>query len=839
MLSKAELVNLQIQIELDGKAQSIEKARKADERLKSKGQNSKSQAGLALHGQIISSAISLMAEDINYHHRTLSGALPVCYKLLLDNERVAPFIEPEEMAHIALVTMLDSVKDIPTIPSTRIFTEIGSKIEDQARITKVKELDPKFFERLASSHLMRMESYSKKMSKAIAEIEFREIDKRELAWDGWSLEERVAIGAWAAWIIQQSTDWFQEVQLPPCKADPFGTTKYLMFTKKALKEAEALEDMRMKLSYECRPMFCDPKPFTTDPKEDGGYIVKAPGMNSKLIHGHDTGSLPSQMAVDFLNNLQIQKFEVNGFVLEILEHLSRDNTSIGTFHSYIGKRSDHVPKLDPDVWLLPDTDERKKKAFVVLMKLISEDDKHKEKALTPKQILSLARWAIDHGLEFTSPWFFDTRLRAYPTSNFHPQGADFQKALLLFANGTPVTRKNKDEIDLIYKIALANTYGNSIDKRPFYGPESRVSWATSYIEENIFKILNKPCSEASQAIWTEADEPFQHIALLHEYNKVIRNWRPGVLCQVPIGYDATCSGLQLLGSFVKDEETCRLVNVLPSDRPQDAYRAVAKRAVEILSDPERWTQLRGREKDTEHGIPLDKVNRSVAKKVVMLIPYGGTYDTLVKHVGIATEDWKLGMRDLHTLTKALIQGMAEAVPGFSALNKWFKEAAACVMASDADCIQWTTPTGSHIEQRYFIPKTHKIATIAFGISNYKDPDHYGSTQATVVDTSVKGEVNKRKNQTALAANWTHSMDAAVLQQAFHDFDQPFTTVHDCLYAPAANIPAAVKRIREAFVKVTSHQSLQQFIEDNQITFPLPPIGNADVSSAINSDYLFS
>ena len=83
------------------------------------------------------------------------------------------------------------------------------------------------------------------------------------------------------------------------------------------------------------------------------------------------------------------------------------------------------------------------------------------------------------------------------------------------------------------------------------------------------------------------------------------------------------------------------------------------------------------------------------------------------------------------------------------------------------------------------------------------------------------------------------MDAAVLQQAFHDFDQPFTTVHDCLYAPAAAIPEAVRRIREAFVKVTTHPALQQFIDDNNIDFPLPPIGKADVSSAINSDYLFS
>lgn len=839
MLTKAELIELQIKIELESKAQSIEKARHADEHLKSKGQHSKSQAGLALHGQIISSAVALMAEDINYFHRTFAkGGIPVCYKLLLDNERVAPYIEPEEMAHIALVTMLDSVREIPTVPSTQIFTAIGNKIEDQARVRKVQELDPKFFDRLKEAHLKKTESYSRKMSKVMAEIDFREIDNNELYWDNWNSDERVAIGAWAAWIIHQSTNWFQEITLPPCKADPFGTTKYLMFSSTALTESQAIEEMRFSLSYECRPMFCKPKEFV-DPETPGGFMIRAPGQVSKLIHGHSAGTVPSQIAMDFLNNLQRQPFLVNEFILEILENLSKQDTSIGSFKSYISKTKKDAPIIDPGIWMLPDTDPRKREAFVKLMEHRSQNDKHREQSISPKQKLILARWTHNFEMEFFSPWFFDTRLRAYPTSNFHPQGADYEKALLMFADGSPITRENLDETELIYKIAIANTYGNQVDKRPFYGLESRVSWASAYIDENLHTILHKPLGEESMEIWTKADEPFQHLALLKEYDQVIRHWRPGVLAHVPIGYDATCSGLQLLGSFVKDEDTCRLVNVLPSERPQDAYRAVAQKAVEILSDPERWRQLRGRSDDEEHGIPLDKVDRSVAKKVVMLIPYGGAYDTLATHVGLATKDWKLGMRDTHTLTKALIQGMAEAVPGFSALNKWFKEAAACVMASDSECIQWTTPTGSHIEQHYRVPKTHKINTVAFGVSNYKDPDHYSTTQTTVIDPNHKGDVNKRKNQTALAANWTHSMDAAVLQQAFHDFDKPFTTVHDCLYAPASVIPDAVQRIREAFVTVTTHPALQQFIDDNNIEFPLPPIGTANVESAIESDYLFS
>lgn len=839
MLTRAELIELQIQIELEAKSESAAKARSADERLKSKGQHSKSQAGLALHNKIMASAVSLMAEDINYYHRKFEkGGIPTCYKLLLDNKRVSPFIEPEEMAHIALVTMLDSVRDIPTIPSTQVFTSIGNRIEDQARVRQVSEIDPKFFDRLKEQHLKKTESYSRKMSRVMSEIDFREIDNTELKWEKWNSDEKVAIGAWASWIIQQSTDWFQEVTLPPCKSDPFGTRKYLMFSKSGQSEGKAIEQMRFNLAYECRPMFCVPRTWN-GVDSDGGYLLHAPGQISRLVHGHDTGTVPSQKALDFINNLQRQSFTVNEFILDILENLLHDNNSIGTFKSFVKLKDDDEPDIDPSIWTLPDTDKRKRDAFIVLMRFKQNKDKHREQSISPKQKVQMARWAHNYGLDFYSPWFFDTRLRAYPTSNFHPQGADYEKSLLLFADGAPVTRDNIDEVDLIYKIAIANTYGNKIDKRPFYGADSRVSWSTDYIDKNIHTILRKPMGKESMSIWTKADEPFQHLALLKEYRDVIINWRPGVLCHVPIGFDATCSGLQLLGSFVKDEDTCRLVNVLPSDRPQDAYRAVANKAVEILSDPERWRQLAGRADDIEHGIPVEKVDRSVAKKVVMLIPYGGTYDTLVKHVAAASEDWGMSYRDTHTLTKALIQGMSEAVPGFSALNKWFKEAAGCVMASGAELIQWTTPTGSHIEQRYKVPKTHRINTVAFGVSNYKSQDHYDSAQCTVIDRGAPGSVNTRKNQTALAANWTHSMDAAVLQEAFHNFDMPFTTVHDCLYSPASVIPDAVERIRQAFVFVTTTDSLQQFIDDNNIDFPLPPIGNANVESAINSDYLFS
>jgi DNA-directed RNA polymerase len=780
-------------------------------------------------------AVSLMAEDLNYYFHTRQATnVPNAYRLLLDNEKVSPYIEPEEMVHLALMTMLDHVtdKNIPTYPMSKVFMTIGTRVEDQAKMNYIKAIDPNFFEKLVKYHLKKNNTYSKKIQKVEAEINFRAMDNPEIDWKAWAPEERIAIGSWAAWLIQQSTNWFAEVTMPPRKGDPFGTTKYLVLSREGIKERKKLELIQLDRAYSAYPMLIPPTPWTRGKR--GGYILPAPGQIGNLIHGFDVETNPSDKALEFINNLQSQKYRVNLFILDILNTLSKGNHSIGKFKS-MGRGKDKV-EIDPEIWNLPDTDPVKREHFIEIMRVRATEDKKAAQAISPQAILAVARTMAAYDEPFYQPCFFDTRLRAYPVSHLQSQGTDWHKALLIFDHGGDITSETLEESKRIYEIAIANTWGNKIEKLSF---DERVAWAQEHIEKYIDVILENPVSRKSMEIWSKADEPFQHIALLREYKDCIINWKPGTIAHVPIGFDATCSGLQLLGSFVKDPETCRLVNVLPSERPQDAYGAVAEKARNILSDIERWTQLAGREEDTEHGIPIDLIDRSVAKKVVMLTPYGGSYDTLVGHVKEATKDWGISIRDVHTLTKALIQGMAEAVPGFSALNGWFKQAAGLVMDSGAKTITWTTPTGSTIVQSYKISSTKLVKTIAFGVSSYKEHGHYGSTKTLTWDDQAPKEVNKRKNRTALAANWTHSMDAAVLQEAFHDFEHPFTTVHDCLYATAPNMTQALENLRRAFVTVTSYDALTQFLEDNEIDFVLPPIGDADVTSALASEYLFS
>merc|ERR1712167_65320 len=81
------------------------------------------------------------------------------------------------------------------------------------------------------------------------------------------------------------------------------------------------------------------------------------------------------------------------------------------------------------------------------------------------------------------------------------------------------------------------------------------------------------------------------------YNCVITNTRRTT--GLYVACDATCSGLQILAGLARDKSTAQLVNVLPSDRPQDAYKVVAHHA--RAECPESI--------------------RKVVKRTVMTIPY--------------------------------------------------------------------------------------------------------------------------------------------------------------------------------------------------------------------------
>ena len=107
---------------------------------------------------------------------------------------------------------------------------------------------------------------------------------------------------------------------------------------------------------------------------------------------------------------------------------------------------------------------------------------------------------------------------------------------------------------------VATTYGKDKDTI-----QDRIAWTKSN-HSLIASIAEDPLGYLHE--WEVADEPWTFLAACDEYYHCI------IKCDrhhtnLPVAVDATCSGLQILAGLAKDASTAELVNVLPSDKPQD------------------------------------------------------------------------------------------------------------------------------------------------------------------------------------------------------------------------------------------------------------------------------
>ena len=133
---------------------------------------------------------------------------------------------------------------------------------------------------------------------------------------------------------------------------------------------------------------------------------------------------------------------------------------------------------------------------------------------------------------FWCPASFDYRGRVYfQNTALNPQGTDFDKALLYFADEGPV-----NEYWLAFHVAT--TYG--LDKETM---EDQVQWARDNVSL-IDRIAQDPITTVAE--WRRGStSPGASLAAAMEYNAcVIDATKP--TSGLPIGIDATCSGLQHL-----------------------------------------------------------------------------------------------------------------------------------------------------------------------------------------------------------------------------------------------------------------------------------------------------
>jgi len=544
-------------------------------------------------------------------------------------------------------------------------------------------------------------------------------------------------------------------------------------------------------------------------------------------------TVPSEVAINALNRIQQTAWRINPFVLEQLSYFYKRGEGINDsdpFKPYLAPEEHEIPRLPPHLAEIPplgsgcnDAEEFQ------LIKLHEERDNlkreihawHDRQALRRRnsrnhQLIYAAATKFSREDRFWMPWSFDFRTRMYPISILNPQQGNHVTALLLFADGHRFRADDgaitDDETHRWLAIHVATSKGFS--KETF---EGRVAWVEANLKE-ITLVATDPLGRG-RMYWTEeADEPWVYLAACREYWECFIEKSKNVT-HLPCGIDATASGLQILGALMGDESTCKLVNVVSTGKPSDLYQAIIDKTIRLIKD----------DRPRRRGIPLEKLSRSVAKAPTMTLAYGSTewrrknqvWDACNSKRGL---DLGLKWEKVEYIAKKLDEAIALVLPGVTTTLRWLTETAVAAMKQDKTklLVSWMTPTGSIIQQAYFVPKLARVKTIALGMTRY--------TKARDYENSDKPDHGKVESSTA--ANFVHSMDASLIQFAVNSVTFPVSATHDCVYARAGeDMTRMAKEVREGFISVIEADPLKQFAEMNGV-----PELYAEIASKRNDEF---
>ena len=803
------------------------------------------------------------------------------------------------MAYITIACAMDAVGRGATAkcPLIQLNKTIGERIEHQMFLNDLKDADEYTFKRMEARYLKdETRTYGRKI------YAVQHSTAGDFAYDPLSDEERVHVGDWCMQCLTGATTWFESLNLKP---DPRSVkkVKYVCLSQEGLKHRDLIEAGAIAANYAIWPMVCPPVEWSDDQR--GGYLKGHPGGSAVLIHGNK-GTELSQEAYSAINRLAQVPWRINRLIYEVQKELIAVTNEIGAFKSYEKDSwmDEYFPRIDPAVWQKPKGDPANKEARSMLNEAYDKRALAEKQRVIPQRVLETAARFVNFN-EIYLPIFVDARGRMYYLCDtLSPQGPDYVKALLEFSEGTTVTDENFSQVEKEFLINLANTwdkkpqgYDRKTSKLSF---DDRVKWAKQFASELEY-VVDEPMATASREVWTSAGEPFLFLATLAEYWDVCVR-KSKTTAHAPLALDATNSGSQILGGVLRNEKLCHFCNVTPSDDglPQDMYGEVArfaqakwstvwrdaeyerintnqiKKAEKINDERESQGKPRDYVPKIDYSVTLkaEDLTRTIAKRSTMCSAYGASHGSKWKYVLQELEEAKhdVGYVEGLACTNAIIRGQAEAFPVLQMLDYFFITIGKLCLGKGQEFVLWRTPTGNIVKQEYREPKTKTIRTHAMGGGNFRQFERCNNVQKAFDTEAVSetdkddedstkpgggryrlmvgyGDVIESKTASALAANWTHSIDASVAVTAINDYSGPCGFIHDCLVAPPGKAMEFADAIRHAYHRCVSANVFDMLCEQNDLTFDqvmneIPEerrfeFGEVDIEQCLKSPYLFS
>ncbi|CUG70007.1 mitochondrial DNA-directed RNA polymerase, putative [Bodo saltans] len=442
------------------------------------------------------------------------------------------------------------------------------------------------------------------------------------------------------------------------------------------------------------------------------------------------------------------------------------------------------------------------------------------------------------------PNSMDFRGRMYPIpGRLNHTGSDPFRALLEYAEPKPLGK-----VGLYWlKVHVANKMGMS--KLSF---DERVQYVDEHTED-VIRSAESPLH--GEKWWQEAAEPMQCLMACKELADALKHSQgaENFPSRIGVAVDGSYNGLQHYSAIGRDAFGAELVNLVPSERPADAYTGILKEMLKsIQADSSRDHQVAQRCLGTGKGLDRNHIKRKTIKRPIMTQVYGVTgygmseqiLDELVKQNAAHGLWTPTDMKEMAAyLREKVLDSLGVTFRETQLCRKWLSEVTELIWeaqpAETRNAFTWTTPLGLVVRQPYRVRKEHHLFTV------------HGYSRIPGDSVSPAS----RKQLSALAPNLIHSLDATHLAMTALEMQNrglSMMAVHDSYWTYACDLPELSSVLRQQFVNLydkydplweLKEQWEESFFMDlrrHGVKLPDPPKrGDLDLRVVLNSPYFFS
>ena len=768
----------QVQLERDQIAQGLKRLRTNTQQLEDKSYASATVYGISSIDTLLPIVVRRIEETT---HDRLTRGTGHQFQLIKD---YVSKLEPLASAAIACKLTFDKVFSHKEGSNqlTNVCDSIGHAVEDECQMRYYESAAPGLLNTLKKNYWHNSKGTKQKLVSIQTLMNKSDIEN----WTAWGRANRVKLGTWLLNCIMETSGWFykdirQEGRRKVNYIMP--TAEFIAIKDKVMKDSELFSP----LSW---PMYIEPNDWTNE--RAGGYILNEVMRGNPMVRrGHDP-CIQGEIPLAFLNKIQKVGYRLNSFTVNVAETLEEKRISVDKFIPIVEMP---IPPKPVDI---ADNEEARRVYRTAARKVMDVNANAFRRSCRTRMTMEAAERFKDK--VFYLPWSFDYRGRAYPIPSFLTvQDTDFGKSLIRFANESSVTSEAEEWLSF----QVATTYG--LDKATM---NERLAWTNENIPL-ITRVASDPVGNIGD--WEAAEEPWQFLASCEEYYACVITQRRKTtgLC---VATDATCSGLQILAGLAMDKKTATLVNVVASDRPQDAYKVVADVA---------------RKHCPAH---IQKVmDRKTVKRVVMTVPYNAKPYSNRTYIRDALSE--IGMEidkdDLTITVQAVRDAMHAVVPGPMKVMKWIEDEVSNAISRGLTELEWVTPSGFVVHQKIMKKEVEILNLQLLGRC---------SISVATEDANI---VDKLRHKAATAPNLIHSLDASLLHLSATRFDNPIALIHDSVLCRATDISILSSLVRETYMELFAKQDyLNNFARQIGAETDPPIIGDLEPESVIESTYFF-